>query len=238
MILESLYVIKWWVYASFNMHNDCQIHTGGIMSLGAGATTSGSWKQKINGRSSNDNNLIRVNDMMVPVLWTLYFIQGQGKTVKINIMFQDNHITMRLMMNGKKSSLRNTKHINVRYFFVKVVINRGEIPAEYFPTEEMWADVLTKPLQGNLYQIMRSKLMNMPELYLEPDENTPAKGSKAAGVYTMERQVEFNQYVCVKNIPKTTGVQTKSVKSARHAKKPTTQECVGQTAIGERNRQT
>ena len=149
--------------------------------------------------------------MMRLVLCTQYFIKGKGYAVDINMLFQDNHITMRLMMN-------NTKHINVRYFFVKVVINRGEIPAEYFPTEEMWADVLTKPLQGNLYQIMRSKLMNMPELYLEPDENTPAKGSKAAGVYTMERQVEFNQYVCVKNIPKTTGVQTKSVKSTRHVK--------------------
>ena len=99
-----------------------------MIPLVAGDITSGSWKKKINGRGSMDNNIIRVNYKMVPVLWTLYFIQGQGKTVKINIMFQDNHITMRLMMNGKKSSLKNTKHINGRYFFVKDVINRGEIP--------------------------------------------------------------------------------------------------------------
>ena len=64
--------------------------------------------------------------MMVPVLWKLYFIQGKGYTVERNIMFQDNHSTMRLVLNGKKSSLKNTKHINVNYFFVNDVINRGK----------------------------------------------------------------------------------------------------------------
>ena len=85
---------------------------------------------------------------MRPVLWTLYFSQAQGYTMESNIMFQDNHSTMRLMLNGNKSSLKNTKHINIRYFFVKDVINKGEMLVEYCPTEEMWEDVLPKPLQG------------------------------------------------------------------------------------------
>ena len=36
---DSLFVIKWWLYESFAMHNDRQGHTGGIMSLGSGSIT-------------------------------------------------------------------------------------------------------------------------------------------------------------------------------------------------------
>ena len=46
---------------------------------------------------------------------------------------------------------------------------------EYFPVEEMWEDILTKDFQGKSYQIIRSKIMNMPELYVEPGENIPEK---------------------------------------------------------------
>ena len=99
---DSLSEIKWWLDASFSAHNNLRGYTGGMISLGAGAITIGLWKHKINGRSSTDNKLILVNDIMGPVLWALYFIQGQGYTVERNIMFQDNHSTMRLMLNGKK----------------------------------------------------------------------------------------------------------------------------------------
>ena len=62
--------------------------------------------------------------------------------------------------------------IDVKYFFATDVINRGEMSVEYCPSEEMWADVLTKPLQGAPFRKMRSKLMNMPEHYIDPDAGT------------------------------------------------------------------
>ena len=65
---DSLSVIKWWV----STHKDNRRDTGGMMSLGAGSITSGSWKQNINGQSSTDNEIIGVNNIMGPVLWTLY----------------------------------------------------------------------------------------------------------------------------------------------------------------------
>ena len=168
--------------------------------------------------------------MMVPVLWTLYFIEEKGYTVESNIMFQDNHSTMRLILNWKKTSLNNTKHINTRYFFVTYVINRGEMSVKYFPTEEIWAEVLTKPLQGESYRITRIKLMNMPKLYVEPDKNATAKGSKAAGVFAKEKLVDFNQDVHMKYIPKITGVKTKIVNS-RLKKPQKTHICTRMRAI-------
>ena len=39
----------------------------------------------------------------------------------------------------------------------------NELKIEYLPTEEMVADVLTKPLQGDLFRRMRNKLLNVDD---------------------------------------------------------------------------
>jgi len=38
------------------------------------------------------------------------------------------------------------------------------------PTEEMWADVMTKPLQGTAFRVMRAELMNCDIIYEDPPE--------------------------------------------------------------------
>ena len=59
---------------------------------------------------------------------------------------------------------------------------------------------------------MRSKLINMTKLYVEPGENSPENGSKATVFYANKKQVEFNQDVHMKYIPNIIGLQTKNVK--------------------------
>ena len=39
-----------------------------------------------------------------------------------------------------------------------------------YPTEEMWADIMTKPLQGTAFRVMRAELMNFPVNYEDPEE--------------------------------------------------------------------
>ena len=58
---------------------------------------------------------------------------------------------MLLEKNGIMSSSKRTKHINVRYYFIKDRIDKGEINVIYCPTEMMIADYFTKPLQGLLF---------------------------------------------------------------------------------------
>ncbi len=51
----------------------------------------------------------------------------------------------------------------------------GEIKVLDCPAEEMWADVMTKPLQGTVFRIMRAELMNCPINYEDPEESTNTK---------------------------------------------------------------
>jgi hypothetical protein len=38
------------------------------------------------------------------------------------------------------------KHIDIRYHFIRLVVQEGKISLIYCPTEDMTADTLTKPL--------------------------------------------------------------------------------------------
>ena len=82
---------------------------------------------------------------MPQVLWTRYFLEAQGYIIVENILYQDNQSSMKLEHNGKRSSGKRTRHINIRYFFVAGRIAVGELSVEYCPTMDMIADYFTKP---------------------------------------------------------------------------------------------
>jgi len=46
------------------------------------------------------------------------------------------------------------------------------------PTEQMWADVLTKPLQGMAFKRMRAELMNCSVEYEEDEERETSQPFK------------------------------------------------------------
>jgi hypothetical protein len=48
LFAESLSIIQWYVDASHQTHEDCHGHTGAILTLGCGAVSSSSTKQKLN----------------------------------------------------------------------------------------------------------------------------------------------------------------------------------------------
>ena len=152
-------VLNWYVDASFAVHANMRGHTGGGLTMGRGYPIVCSTKQKLNTRSSTESELVGVDDMMPSILWTRYFLREQGYRVSDNIIFQDNKSTMLLERNGKASSSKRTKHINVRYFFITDRISKGEVRVEWCPTAEMVADFMTKPLQGSTVKKFRDLIM-------------------------------------------------------------------------------
>ena len=155
-------IIKWWVDASYAVHPNMRSHTGATMTLGKGSPYSISSKQKINTVSSTEAELVGISDVMKLIIWTRLFMESQGYSVTDNVLYQDNQSTILLANNGKRSSTRNTKHINIRYFFITDNVREKNIRIEYCPTENMRADPLTKPLQGSAFVKYRKELLNLP----------------------------------------------------------------------------
>jgi hypothetical protein len=160
-------------------------HMGGGITLGTGFPFVTSTKQKLNTRSSTESELVAVDGCIPVICWTHYFLESQGYGVFENILYQDNQSAILLEKNGKTSSSKWTKHINIRYFFVTSRIVNNELSVEWCPTGQMIADYMTKPLQGTLFQQFRDHIMgvdrvslstNMAPMWLGPqecvDENT------------------------------------------------------------------
>ena len=78
---------------------------------------------------------------------------------------------MLLEKNGKRSSSKRTRHINIRYFFVTDRIEKGELTVEYCPTERMRGDYFTKPVQGKKFRQFRAEILNLDDEELE-DQST------------------------------------------------------------------
>ena len=57
-------------------------------------------------------------------------------------MYQENQLAILLENNGKASSSRRTKHLNIRYFFIIDRIKTGELKIDYCQTDDMVADFL------------------------------------------------------------------------------------------------
>jgi hypothetical protein len=169
-------ILKWWVDGSFAVHPGMRGHTGGGLSLGRGFPIVSSTKQKLNTRSSTETELVGVDDCMPAICWTRYFVQAQGYEVRENIVYQDNQSAMLLERNGKASSSKRTKHINIRYYFVTDRIKQQELTVEWCPTGDMVADFMTKPLQGGLFRKFRDQIMGVvPVQHPGPGKNMKKK---------------------------------------------------------------
>ena len=134
-----------------------------MITFGKGAIHARSAKQKLVSKSSTESELVALSDEASPVLWMRNFLLYQGYQPQPAKIFQDNKSTITMAEKGRSTSDK-TRHINIRYFFVKHYMDSNELKIEYLPTEEMVADVLTKPLQGDLFKRMRNKLLNVDDV--------------------------------------------------------------------------
>jgi hypothetical protein len=148
LFAESLSNLIWYVDASHQLHDDCKWHTGSLLTFGCGTTTSSSTKHNISSKSSCESEIIGLYEKVGDVLWTRQFLEAQSYKTNTNIVYQDNIRTLSLAKNVYVSSSKQTKNIKAKYFFIRHFHHTGELDLQYCPTEQMWADVLTKSLQG------------------------------------------------------------------------------------------
>ncbi|MBS1768271.1 MAG: hypothetical protein JSS77_01290 [Acidobacteria bacterium] len=157
---ENGITINAFVDASFACHPDGKSHTGEMITLGGGAVISKSSKQKLVTRSSTEAELVGLSDATPTILWVKNFVEAQGHKTGSAIIHQDNKSTIILAEKGKSTTNR-TRHINIRYFFVKDRIEAKDVKVVWSESEEMVADFFSKPLQGQQFEKFRSIIMNI-----------------------------------------------------------------------------
>ncbi len=93
--------------------------------------------------------------------WVRLYVLSLGWAVTRNIIYQDNESAELLAVNGKKSSSKRTRHINIRYFLVTDAIAKGECEVKWISRAYMFADYFTKSQQGSEFRVMRDFIMGV-----------------------------------------------------------------------------
>lgn len=161
---DSLKKLYSWIDASHAVHEDMKGHTGGATSFGTGVVNTKSTKQKLNTKSSTESELVGVSEYLPHCIWFLYFLEQQGYPLDKNVIFQDNVSAIRMEQNGRNSCTGNSRHINIRFFFIKDRVDSEEVSVCYCPTESMLGDFYTKALQGSLFNKFRNVIMGYSKI--------------------------------------------------------------------------
>ena len=143
--------------ASYAIHRDCKSHGGIVVYMHRGPVYVKCAKQKVVSKSSTEAELITLSDAVSIAAYNANFLKAQGYDVCVDLK-QDNTSTMKLAENGRSNSDR-TKHINVRFFFIKQYLDDDVMKISHCPTKEMIADICTKPIQGEQFRVLRDMLL-------------------------------------------------------------------------------
>jgi len=150
---------KTYIDSSHGIHHDMRGHSGVCVTFGGACILGKSTKHKINSKSSAESELISLSDHAGVAIHGQRFL----KSLKIDsecIIYQDNTSTKEIITNHNVND--KSKHIKIRYYWLKERVREGEVKIIYIPTEQMLADLMTKAVQGKLFYKLRNKVLNSP----------------------------------------------------------------------------
>jgi Reverse transcriptase (RNA-dependent DNA polymerase) len=154
-------MVKAYIDAAYGVHQDSgKSHTGCAIVLGeSGPVFAKSAKQKIVTKSSTEAELVGLSDTASQAIHLRNLITAQGYDIGPAVVYQDNMSCMALIKRGGPGSERS-RHINIRHFWLSEKVALKEVVLEHLGTEDMFANILTKPVQGAQFERERLGLTN------------------------------------------------------------------------------
>ena len=116
-----------------------------VAMLAGGGIAWRSKKQSTVAASSTEAEYMAMLEATKESIWIQKLLSELGRTaINAKTIYEDSQGAIALAHNPEHHA--RTKHVDVRYHFVRDYVENGTIRLEYCPTKEMVADALTKPL--------------------------------------------------------------------------------------------
>ena len=135
--------------------------TGNVFLLAGGAISWLSKKQAVVALSTSEAEYVALSLAAQEAAWLQKLLTDLQIPPKPIVIKEDNQGAIALARNPIAHS--RTKHIDIRFHFIREAQEEGIIDTVYCPTSEMVADLLTKPIPRGQFEKLRT-LMGVEEL--------------------------------------------------------------------------
>ena len=81
------------------------------------------------------------------------FLLDYGICKKHLTIYYDNTNAINIFKNHVQHS--HTKHIKIKYHFIRELVENGILTLEFMTTDDRKADLFTKPLDGHRFKFLR-----------------------------------------------------------------------------------
>ena len=93
------------------------------------------------------------------MLFIKQVVESLGETVKMPMTVYCNNIGA-IHLANQKTTCSHTKHIDVRYHFIRNLIQEGILKVEFVRTEENIADIFSKNTLAHVYKKLLEKIVS------------------------------------------------------------------------------
>lgn len=137
---------------------DRKSNSGFIFKYCGGIVSWCSRKQTCVALSTTEAELIALCEAAKECIWLKRLITEIGQIItEPIIIYEDNSSCQKLILNSNNSN--RTKHIDIRYYFVKDLISKNILDCVYCPSDDMLADIFTKPLNKVKFEKFRNEML-------------------------------------------------------------------------------
>lgn len=138
---------------------DRKSNSGFIFKFNGGIISWACRKQQCVSLSSTEAELISLCEAVKEAIWLQNILLDLNRSeIDPITIYEDNQSCMKLIQNQKISN--RSKHIDIKYFYIRDLIDKNSIHIEYCPSDNMVADIMTKPLQNTKFSRLRQYLLS------------------------------------------------------------------------------
>ena len=136
--------------------DDRRSTTGNMFFLSGGAVSWFSKKQATVALSTAEAEYIALSQGAQEGTWLKRLLTELGMSDSPTVILEDNQGAIAIAKNPVNHS--RTKHIDIRYHYIRECVQNGQIQVQYCPTFDMKADILTKPLTRQRFEYLRREI--------------------------------------------------------------------------------
>lgn len=132
--------------------------TGYVSVLCEGPITWSSQRQRCVSRSTTESEYIAASDAARETVWLRGLLaELKVPCIKPTILYVDNQSAIKLVQ--RKDSHKRTKHIDVRYHYIRELVESNQLMVEYIPSDKQLADIFTKLLPKDRFVLGSKELL-------------------------------------------------------------------------------